>query len=85
MSGCGPDMRAEGVLCKGPHRSAVGKESGLCITSQRQLVSRALEAESTQVCAERWIDFATNSAGEWESGSEIFSQSRLLRALAGKE
>ncbi len=85
MSSRGPDMRTERVFCKCPYCCAVGKQGGLCITSQGQLVSGAFEAKSTEVFAKRGVNLAKNAACDWECVGQILSHSRLLRALAGKE
>ena len=82
MSSGSANVLVDRVLGQRPDSGAVRKESGLRIASQGKLVRRSLEAEAAQVQPERGVDLAKNTAGDRKCLGQIFSHSRLLRALA---
>ena len=64
-SGC-TDVREQSFLCQGPHRCTVREERRLCVTGRGELVRRAFEAKFAEIRAERGIDLAENSFGDWK-------------------
>jgi hypothetical protein len=68
-----------------PDRSSVRKERGLRVVRGGELVGWSFEAEVTELRAKRGIDFSEDTARHGKCFGEVFSHSRLLRALAWEE
>src|SRR5436190_11763668 len=81
----GADVRENNFLGHSPDSGAVGEKSWLRVARRRELLGRSLEAEPAQIGAKRGIDLTKNPFREGKSLSELFSHSRLLGALPGKE
>ena len=79
------DVRENNFLGQSPDRGTVGEKSWLRVTRRRELLGGPLEAEPAQIGAKRGIDLTENPFREGKSLSEVFSHSRLLRALPGKD
>src|SRR5436190_118789 len=77
------DVRENNFLGQSPDRGTVGEKSWLRVTRRRELLGGPLEAETAQIGAKRGIDLTKNPFREGKSLSEVFSHSRLLRALPG--
>jgi len=61
------------------------EQGRLRIPCRGQLLSGTVETKTAQISAKRRIHFTENGFRDRKCFGEIFSHSRLLRALAGKE